>query len=62
MPVLVTPEIPDHLTAPLPAPAGELHTNRDLLELLIDYEALRRRANADRNAIRHALEFDVGDE
>ncbi len=62
MPVLVTPEIPDHLTTPLPGPVGELRNNRHLLDLLLDYEALRRRANADRAAIRHALEFDVGDE
>ncbi|WP_274380161.1 hypothetical protein [Vreelandella alkaliphila] len=28
-----------------------MHRNRDLLQLLADYESLRRRANADRAAV-----------
>ena len=32
--------------------------NRGLLDLLADYEALRRRANADRAAVSEILEHD----
>lgn len=56
VPVLVTPQVPDHLTAPLPAPAGLVVKNRDILALLADYEALRRRANADRAAVLEILD------
>lgn len=34
--------------------------NRDLLQLLADYESLRRRANADRAAVVEILSNDVG--
>ena len=59
VPVLVTPQVPDHLTAPLPAPAGLVVKNRDILALLADYEALRRRANADRAAVLEILDTDA---
>ncbi|WP_249976090.1 hypothetical protein [Vreelandella olivaria] len=35
----------------LPAPNLILNSNRGLLLLLAEYEALRRRANADRGAV-----------
>lgn len=41
---------PEFLTKPLPAPVRAIETNRDLLQLLADYEALRVRFNADRAA------------
>lgn len=47
----MTPAVPAYLTAPLPAPPVELSRQRDLLDILADYEALRRRANADRAAV-----------
>ena len=43
--------LPWFLTDPRPAPVREIHTNRDLLQLLADYEALRIRFNADRRAV-----------
>ena len=45
------PEVPRHLVSELPAPALILNSNRGLLLLLAEYEALRRRANADRLAV-----------
>lgn len=62
VPILVTPMVPAHLTAPLQAPVGRVIVQRDLLELLADYEALRRRANADRAAVVEILANDAGDE
>lgn len=50
-PTVMTPTIPGTLTDPLPAPTREISHNRDLLDLLADYESLRRRANADRTAV-----------
>lgn len=43
--------VPPHLVTPLPAPQRMATHNRDLLQLLADYESLRRRANADRAAV-----------
>ncbi len=62
VPILVTPMVPLHLTAPLQAPGGRVINHRDLLELLADYEALRRRANADRQAVVEILANDAGDD
>lgn len=45
------PTVPAHLANELPAPALILNSNRGLLLLLAEYEALRRRANADRVAV-----------
>lgn len=45
------PTVPQHLTSELLAPALILDSNRGLLLLLAEYEALRRRANADRTAL-----------
>ena len=44
------PTVPAHLTNELPAPERLLSNQRGLLLLLAEYEALRRRANADRLA------------
>ena len=61
VPVLVTPMVPPNLTHPLPPPRASVTTHRGLLELLADYEKLRRRANADRAAVVEILANDVGD-
>lgn len=45
------PTVPSHLTSELPAPERLLSSQRGLLLLLAEYEALRRRANADRVAV-----------
>ena len=45
------PTVPQHLTSELPAPERKLSSQRGLLLLLAEYEALRRRANADRVAV-----------
>ena len=45
------PTVPAHLTSELPAPKRLLSSQRGLLLLLAEYEALRRRANADRTAL-----------
>lgn len=45
------PTVPHHLVSELPAPGLILNSNRGLLLLLAEYEALRRRANADRVAV-----------
>lgn len=55
VPILATPKVPSHLLTPLPAPARSVSHNRDLLQLLADYESLRRRANADREAVADLL-------
>lgn len=47
----LTPEVPAIMLTPLEAPTARVASNRDLLQLLADYEALRRRANADRAGI-----------
>src|SRR5690554_3242516 len=46
VPVLVMPDVPPFLLTPLQAPSRQVTHNRDLLQLLADYESLRRRANA----------------
>lgn len=56
VPVVVTPTVPPHLLTPLPAPERAIKRNRGLLQLLADYESLRRRANADRVAVSELLE------
>lgn len=45
------PTVPSYLTSELPAPERKLSSQRGLLLLLAEYEALRRRANADREAV-----------
>lgn len=45
------PVVPQHLTSELPAPMRVLDSNKGLLLLLAEYEALRRRANADRVSV-----------
>lgn len=62
MPVVMAPDVPSHLTDPLQRPEKALTHNRDLLELLAEYEALRRRANADRAAVVEIMANDVGAE
>lgn len=56
VPVMVSPDVPSHLLSPLPVPTRNVTRNRDLLQLLADYESLRRRANADRAAVAGILE------
>lgn len=56
VPVVVTPTLPPHLLTPLTAPDRSVQHNRGLLQLLADYESLRRRANADRAAVSELLE------
>lgn len=51
VPVMMVPDVPKHLLTPLAEPRRAVHRNRDLLQLLADYESLRRRANADRAAV-----------
>lgn len=45
------PKVPSHLTSELPAPEQKIDSQRGLLLLLAEYEALRRKANADRTAV-----------
>lgn len=59
MPMVVMPEVPAHLVTPLSEPERRVSHNRDLLQLLADYESLRRRANADRAAV-HELFLKPG--
>lgn len=59
IPVVVPPEVPPHLLKPLSEPQRRTSHNRDLLQLLADYESLRRRANADRAAV-HELFLKPG--
>jgi len=49
------PTIPAHLTSELPPPPVMATHNRGLLDLLADYEQLRRRANADRAAVEQIM-------
>ncbi|QFU01261.1 hypothetical protein FIU83_06375 [Halomonas sp. THAF5a] len=56
VPVAMVPEVPSFLVRPLPAPTRQVTRNRDLLQLLADYESLRRRANADRAAVADLLD------
>lgn len=44
----------------LPAPTRILQSNKGLLLLLAEYEALRRRFNADRVAVVEILANDAG--
>lgn len=55
-----SPEVPGHLTNELPAPARLLQSNKGLLLLLAEYEALRRRFNSDRVAVVEIFSNDVG--
>lgn len=57
-----TPNVPPYLLKPLPAPNASVQTNRSLLDLLSDYEALRRRANADREAVMGIVKEPRGDD
>ena len=54
-----SPVVPEHLTNELPAPTRLLQSNKGLLLLLAEYEALRRRFNADRAAVVEILENDL---
>lgn len=45
------PTVPSYLTSELPAPERKLSSQRGLLLLLAEYEAMRRRFNADRAAV-----------
>ena len=56
------PTVPHHLVIELPAPGLILNSNRGLLLLLAEYEALRRRFNADRAAVVEILANDAGDD
>ncbi|WKD26600.1 hypothetical protein NDQ72_10990 [Halomonas sp. KG2] len=47
--------MPPHLVTPLSEPQRRVSHNRDLLQLLADYESLRRRANADRASVYQLL-------
>ncbi|SFU86401.1 hypothetical protein [Halomonas korlensis] len=60
VPIMVTPTVPHHLTAPLEPPGVSMINHRDLLALIADYEKLRRRANADRAAVEVILASDAG--
>lgn len=55
------PIVPMFMLKPLPAPTRPIDHNRDLLQLLADYETLRLRFNADRIGtvmiLRHAEKF-----
>ncbi|WP_447956517.1 hypothetical protein [Vreelandella sp. EE7] len=53
--MVITPNVPAHLLTPLAEPRRAVQRNRDLLQLLADYESLRRRANADRVAVHQLL-------
>lgn len=48
MAAMVCPTLPASMIQPLPAPVRLIRHNRDLLQLLADYEAQRLRFNADR--------------
>lgn len=56
------PTVPAHLTSELPAPTLILNSNRGLLLLLAEYEALRRRFNADRAAVADIIQSGEGDD
>ncbi|MBR9905769.1 MAG: hypothetical protein GYB15_19155 [Gammaproteobacteria bacterium] len=53
--------MPAHLTNELPAPTRLLQSNKGLLLLLAEYEALRRRFNADRAAVVEILDSGAGE-
>lgn len=55
------PTVPDHLTTELSPPALLLQNNKGLLLLLAEYEAMRRRFNADRAAVVEILANDASD-
>lgn len=57
-----SPEVPEYLTNELPAPTRLLQSNKGLLLLLAEYEALRRRFNADRAAVVEILMNNAGDD
>ncbi|GAA0693902.1 hypothetical protein GCM10009022_16430 [Vreelandella titanicae] len=57
-----SPEVPEHLTNELPAPTRILQSNKGLLLLLAEYEALRRRFNADRAAVTEIVISDVDED
>ena len=50
------PIVPGYLTSQLPAPVQKLSSNKGLLLLLAEYEAMRRRFNADRGAVLEILQ------
>ena len=50
------PDVPAYLLAPVAAPDRPVASNRDLLSLLADYEAQRRRFNSDRKTVALVLE------
>lgn len=56
------PTVPEYLTSELPAPALILQSHKGLLLLLAEYEAMRRRFNADRAVVVEILTNDAGDE
>lgn len=56
------PTVPAQLTSELPAPERLLKSQRGLLLLLAEYEALRRRANADRAAVVEIMRVDDEDD
>lgn len=55
-----SPEVPEDLKNELPAPTRILQSHKGLLLLLAEYEALRRRFNADRVAVVEILSNDIG--
>lgn len=54
-----SPEVPEYLTNELPAPTRILQSNKGLLLLLAEYEALRRRFNADRATVVELISTEV---
>ena len=50
-----TPEVPSYLLNAFPAPDRSVTSNRDLLSLLADYEALRKQVNLDRKTLKDLL-------
>lgn len=56
------PAVPEHLTSELPPPPLILQGNKGLLFLLAEYEALRRRFNADRAAVADIIQNSEGDD
>lgn len=56
------PTVPSYLTSELPAPERKLSSQRGLLLLLAEYEALRRRFNADRAAVVEIMMRGAGED
>lgn len=56
------PTVPSYLTSELPAPERKLSSQRGLLLLLAEYEAMRRRFNADRAVVMEMMENDLGED